>query len=156
MKWVSRGVHCVLWEGVKQGLGGEVLPGPGLFLHSLPLKTRDKAAPSRSCPGVWARWGWGMRLRAGWLTAFSCPPLPFSRGGPRAWFSSPPPLQKKRKIHGKSAAFLLPPPLTIRDASPVTGVSEKQGGPLRVLGRLEAVALTQRDTHCAAFRSPLS
>lgn len=47
-------------KGLSRGLlGGEVLPGPGQFLHSLPLKTRDKAAPSRSCPGVWHGGGGG-------------------------------------------------------------------------------------------------
>lgn len=115
--------------------------------------------PRQSCalalfPGVWARWGGGeaaSRVADSFL--LSCSTLFAGRAS--RLFQLPSPLQKKRKIHGKSA-FLLPPSLTIRDVSPVTGVSEKQNGPFRVLGRLEAVALTQRDIHCAAFRSPLS
>lgn len=54
-----RVVHCVPWAGVRRGVGGEVLPRPGLLLRSLPPKTRDKAEPSRSCRGVGARWGRG-------------------------------------------------------------------------------------------------
>lgn len=119
VKWLSPVVHCALGEGVKQRLGGDILPGPRLLLRSLVPKTRDKAAPSVSF-GASGHGGGGVRLRAGWLTAFSCS-LRFSRGGPHAYFSPPPPFLKKRKTHGKSAALLLPP-LTMRDVSLVTGV----------------------------------
>jgi hypothetical protein len=57
-----------------------------------------------------------------------------------------------KETQGKTAAAFFLPPLTMRGASPVTGVGE----PLRVLGRLEG-GDQPRDTHTvAAFRPPLS
>lgn len=99
VKWVSRVVHCVLREGAKQGLGEEVLRRPGLLLRSRCPETPDKAAPSasvRAWSGHVGTVGVGVRQLAGWLTAFSCL-LPFSRGGPHAFFSHPLSFKKKEK-----------------------------------------------------------
>ena len=120
VKWVSRVVHCVLWEEVKQGLGEEVLCRPGLLLRSLRPETRDKAAPSaavRAC----GHGGGGGEASSRVADSFLLSSTLFEGRAARL-FQPPSPLQKKkkgeRKTYGKSAAFLSP--LTMRDAFPVT------------------------------------
>ena len=116
-------VHCVLWERGSWGWGERSSSGSGCFCAPCPPKPQTKLCPPASgfCPGAGARWGRGGGEAARGV-ADSLLLLLSSRGGPHACFSSPSPLPKKRERHrGNPPAFLLPC-LTMRDASPVTGV----------------------------------
>lgn len=82
VEWLSRvGSLCPLGGGQAGAWGRErASPGPGCFCAPCPPKRETKLRPPL-LPGRLGTVGVGVRLRAGWLTAFSCP-LPFSREGP--------------------------------------------------------------------------
>lgn len=95
MKWVSHVVHCVLGEGVKQRLGGDILPRPRLLLLFLVPKTRDKAAPSVSVQA--SGHGGGGGEAAGWMAdSFLLFSTLFEGRAPRLFQSPSPPSQKEK------------------------------------------------------------
>ena len=108
--------------GREPGLGGEVFLRLGLLLRSLPPETPDKAVSSRFRlpPGRRGTVGRGGGEAArGAADSLLLDSLPGE--GPKPVSAPLPPFRKRERHRGNPPAFLLPC-LTMRDASPVTGV----------------------------------